>query len=145
MTYLGSYDSFSFLALWKVRENSSNLSTFSLLLKKPNYKNPRRFLYRFEFTQFVIIRKCNTVPCRIFRGISFLNVVMTCARCGKLCTVYSAFANSCPMQIGTFLFSFIATMSYSPQISFNSVMKDWTDKFHVWGTPTRSPSRSNSR
>ncbi len=61
--------------------------------------------------------------------------------------IYSAFANSCPMQIDTFFFfhSFIATMSYSPQISFNSVIKDWADKYYVWGTPTRSTSRSNSR
>ncbi len=44
-----------------------------------------------------------------------------------------------------FFHSFIATMSYSLQTSFNSVMKDWADKCHVWGTPTRSPSRSNSR
>ncbi len=59
---------------------------------------------------------------------------------------YSAFANSCSLQTDTFLFhSFIATMSYSLQTSFNSVMKDWADKYHVWGTPTRSPSRSNSR
>ncbi len=41
--------------------------------------------------------------------------------------------------------SFIAKMSYSLQTSFNSLMKDWGDKYHVWGTPTRSPSRSNSR
>ncbi len=41
--------------------------------------------------------------------------------------------------------SFIATMSYSLQTSFSYVMKDWADKYHVWGTPTRSPSRSNSR
>ncbi len=44
-----------------------------------------------------------------------------------------------------FFHSFIATMSYSPQTTFNNVMKDWVDKYHVWGTPTRSPSRSNSR
>ncbi len=44
-----------------------------------------------------------------------------------------------------FFHSFKATMSYSLQTSFNSVMKDWADKYHVWGTPTRSPSRSNSR
>ncbi len=44
-----------------------------------------------------------------------------------------------------FFHSFIATMSYSLQTSLNSLMKDWTDKYHVWGTPTRSPSRSNSR
>ncbi len=41
--------------------------------------------------------------------------------------------------------SFIAYMSYSLQTSFKSVMKDWADKHHVKGTPTRSPSRSNSR
>ncbi len=41
--------------------------------------------------------------------------------------------------------SFIATISYSLQTSFNSLMKDWADKYHVWGTPTRSTSRSNSR
>ncbi len=34
-----------------------------------------------------------------------------------------------------FFHSFIATISYSLQISFNSVMKDWADKYHVWGTP----------
>ncbi len=39
-----------------------------------------------------------------------------------------------------FFYSFIATMSYSLQTSFNSVMKDWADKYHEWGTPTRSPS-----
>ncbi len=45
-----------------------------------------------------------------------------------------------------FLFQlFIATMSNSRQTSFNRVIKDWPDKCHVWGIPTRSPSRSNSR
>ncbi len=44
-----------------------------------------------------------------------------------------------------FFHSFKATMSYSLQTSFNSLMKDWADKYHVWGIPTRSPSRSNSR
>ncbi len=44
-----------------------------------------------------------------------------------------------------FFHSFIATMSNSPQISFNSVIKDWADKYHVRGIPTRAPSRSNSR
>ncbi len=44
-----------------------------------------------------------------------------------------------------FFHSFIATMSYSLQTSFNSVMKGWADKYHVWGTPMRSPSRSNLR
>ncbi len=41
--------------------------------------------------------------------------------------------------------SFKANMSYSLQTNFVSVMKDWADKYHVWGTPTMSPSRSNSR
>ncbi len=44
-----------------------------------------------------------------------------------------------------FFHSFISTMSYSLQTSFNSLMKDWADEYHVWGTPTRSPSRSNLR
>ncbi len=44
-----------------------------------------------------------------------------------------------------FFHSFIAAMSYSLQTSSNSLMKDWADKYHLWGTPTRSPSRSNSR
>ncbi len=44
-----------------------------------------------------------------------------------------------------FFHSFIATMSYPLQTSFISVMKGWADKYHVWGTPTRSPSRSNLR
>ncbi len=43
-----------------------------------------------------------------------------------------------------FFNSFIATMPYSLQTSFNSGMKDWTDKFHALGTPTRSSSRSNA-
>ncbi len=43
----------------------------TLLLEKPNYKNPRRFLYLVAHTKFVLIPKCSTVPCRIFRGISF--------------------------------------------------------------------------
>ncbi len=44
-----------------------------------------------------------------------------------------------------FFHSFIAIMSCFLQTSFSSLMKDWPDKYHVWGTPTRSPSRSNSR
>ncbi len=36
-------------------------------------------------------------------------------------------------------------MSYSLQTNFVSVMKDWADKYRVWGTPTRSLSRSNAR
>ncbi len=32
-----------------------------------------------------------------------------------------------------FFQSFIATMSYSLQTSFNSLKKDWADKYHVWG------------
>ncbi len=45
-----------------------------------------------------------------------------------------------------FLFhSFIAVMSYSLQTRFGIVTTDWADKYHVWGTPTRSPPRSNSR
>ncbi len=34
-----------------------------------------------------------------------------------------------------FFHSFIATLSYSLQTSFISAMKDWADKYHVWGTP----------
>ncbi len=48
-------------------------------------------------------------------------------------------------QTHFFFHSFIATMSYCLQTSFNSVMKDWADKYHVWGTSTRSPSRSKAR
>ncbi len=32
-----------------------NLSTFSLLLEKPNYKNPRSFLYCFDHIKFLLI------------------------------------------------------------------------------------------
>ncbi len=81
MTYLGSYDSFSVLVLWEVRENSWNLSTFSLLLEKQNYKNPRRFLDRVKHTNFVWILKCNTAPCRILRGMYILN------SCHDLCAM----------------------------------------------------------
>ncbi len=31
-----------------------------------------------------------------------------------------------------FFHSFIATVSYSLQTNFNSVLKDWADKYHVW-------------
>ncbi len=31
--------------------------------------------------------------------------------------------------------SFIATISYSLQTSFRTVIKDWTDKYHAWGIP----------
>ncbi len=37
-----------------------------------------------------------------------------------------------------FLQLFIATISNYLQTSFNSVMNDWPDKYHVWGTPARS-------
>ncbi len=40
---------------------------------------------------------------------------------------------------------FIATMSISLQTSFNRIMKYSPDKYHVWGAPTRPPSRLNSR
>ncbi len=40
---------------------------------------------------------------------------------------------------------FIPTKSDSLQTNISSAMKDWADKYHVWGTPSRSPSRSNSR
>ncbi len=79
------------------------------------------------------------------------------AECGQksgiLAVITSAVA-SCTVRLLThvhckpthfFFPSFIATMAYSLQTSFDSVMKDWADKFHLWGTPTRSPSRSNSR
>ncbi len=71
-------------------EKSCSLATrahkmfiLSFLLEKPNYKNPRCFLNPFEHAKFVLILKCNTIPCSIVRP------VMTCARCGKLCTVFS--------------------------------------------------------
>ncbi len=83
---LWNYASFSVLVLREVRENSWNLSKFSLLLGKQSYKNPRRFLYRFEHANFVLILKCSTILCRIVREILFQNV-MTCAQCGELCIV----------------------------------------------------------
>ncbi len=57
VAYMGSYDSFSALVVWKVRENAWNLSTFSILVEKPNHKNPRRFLYRFKRAKFGINSK----------------------------------------------------------------------------------------
>ncbi len=80
---------FSVLVLRKVREYSEEKSTFALLLEKQNYKNQRRFLYRFEHATFVLLLKSNIVTCPIFRGISFKNVVMACAQCSKLYTVYN--------------------------------------------------------
>ncbi len=78
---MGSYDRFSVLVLWKVRENSLNLCTFSLLLEKPNYKNPRRFLFRFEHTKFVLIIKWNTVSLPYLQR----NFILKC--CHDLCVM----------------------------------------------------------
>ncbi len=55
VAYLWSYASCSVLVLRQVSESSWNLSTFSLLLEKSNYKNPRNFLYRFEHAKIVFI------------------------------------------------------------------------------------------
>ncbi len=60
--------SFSVLELREVRENSRNLSTFSLLLEKPNFKNPCS--YRFKHVKVVFMLMDNAVPCCAFRGIS---------------------------------------------------------------------------
>ncbi len=54
---MGSYDSFSALVLRKARENAWNLNTFSILLEKPNYKNPCSFFYRFKRAKFGINSK----------------------------------------------------------------------------------------
>ncbi len=62
--------------LREVRENSWNLSTFSLLLGKPYFKNPCSFLYRFEHARTVLMVMGNTVLCRNFRGISFLLILL---------------------------------------------------------------------
>ncbi len=56
---------------------------------KPNFKNPCSLLYRFKHAKGVLMLKCNTVTCSIFRAISFWNFDLTCARCGNLCTVYN--------------------------------------------------------
>ncbi len=58
----------SVLGLREVRENSRNLSTFSLLLEKPNVKNPCS--YRVEHVKVVFMLIGNAVPCCAFRGIS---------------------------------------------------------------------------
>ncbi len=51
----------------------------------------------------------------------------------KTCTVRWLTHVLCkPTQF--FFHSFIATMPYSLQTSFYSVMKDWADKYHAWGT-----------
>ncbi len=44
-----------------------------------------------------------------------------------------------------FFHSFVATMSYSLQTSFNSLMKDCADKYHVWGTPPRGHLQGQTR
>ncbi len=76
--------------------------------------------------------------------IHYLVIYLNIVGCQRGCTVRLLTHVHCkPTHF--FFHSFIATMSYPPQTSFISVMKGWADKFHVWGTPTRSPSRSNSR
>ncbi len=63
---------------------------------------------------------------------------------------WNEYVNVCTVRLLThvlckpthfFFHSFKATMSFSLQTNFNSVMKDWTDKFHALGTPTRLNSR----
>ncbi len=78
------------------------------------------------------------------KGSSFITIFYVVPKVCFTCTVRLLTHVFCkPTHF--FFHSFIATMSYSLQTSFNSLMKDWADKYHVWGTPTRSPSRSNSR
>ncbi len=59
---MGQPNRYSVLVLQKVRENSWNLSTFSLLLEELNTKNPRRFVFSFEHAKFVLILKFKIVP-----------------------------------------------------------------------------------
>ncbi len=96
VAYLGSYASFSVLVLLEVRENAWILSAFSLLLEKTNYKNSSSLLYRFEHANIVFMLMGSTVPCRTFREISFLNVDLTCARCGNLYTVFNGIFSVTP-------------------------------------------------
>ncbi len=79
---------------------------------------------------------CNSVP----------NNWQICVNKGLTYLLTARLLTHVPCKPTHFFFhSFIATISYSLQTSFSSVMKDWADKYHVWGTPTRSPSRSNLR
>ncbi len=79
---MGSYDSFSVLVLWKVRENSWNLSTFSLPLEKPNYKNPRCFSQSFWAYKVCINSRVK------HSSLPYLqrNFILKC--CHDLCTMW---------------------------------------------------------
>ncbi len=88
-------------------------------------------------------QKIDITPCRKsdwFCVIQFITKALL-----QCLNEYSAFVNSCPLQTDTFLFSLIHTHHVLLSSFFSSVMKDWADKYHVWGTPTRSPPRSNSQ
>ncbi len=50
---------------------------------KTEFLTSINFLNRFEHANGVFILKCDTVPCRIFRGTSFKSVI-TCAGCVHL-------------------------------------------------------------
>ncbi len=68
-------------------------------------------------------------------------------RCLSKGHAISVFANTCPLQTAKhfFLKLFTDAMSNSLQASIDSIMKNWPDKCHVWGTPTRSHLTSNSQ
>ncbi len=83
----GVFIVFSVLVVRVVPENACGLSTFSLLLDKPNFKNPCSCLFRFEHAKLVYILKFTTGPYCIFRGIPFKSVELTCARSGNLCNI----------------------------------------------------------
>ncbi len=84
---------------------------------------------------------CRTLRCPIGSTLTKLSLSFSS---GCYCTVRLLTHVLCKPT--HFLFhSFIATMSYCLQTSFISVRKGRADKHHVWGTPMRSSSRSNSR
>ncbi len=87
VAYLGSFYSFTVLVVRVVPENACCLSTFSLPLERPNFKNSCSCLFCFEHAKLVFILKFTTGPYRISRGIPFKSVELTCARCGNLCNI----------------------------------------------------------
>ncbi len=73
------------------------------------------------------------VPCGRWMLRNSMKITSLPARQGNVVCTVRLLTHVLHKPTHSFFHSFIATMSYSLQTSFNSLMKDWADKYHVWG------------
>ncbi len=122
-----------------------------------SYKNPAHILIMLVkgwnstfYKTGPLLQRLKRNAYKLIKFLSFLNkvkvVILTFNKEVQRCTVRLLTHVLCEPTHFFFL-SFIATMSYSLQTSFSSVMKNWADKYHVWGTPRghlQGQTRENS-